>query len=91
MGEDEVPLGDAMPTNLWPQTHWFERNWDSTKLKHKARFPTEILQSEAEFEVWGVMIKNKDAQGNYPWSLPTNLNPNTSESKEQPAHENPTK
>jgi hypothetical protein len=39
----------------------------------------------------GVMIKLKDAQGNYPWSPPTNPNPNTSESKEQGAHENPTK
>jgi hypothetical protein len=37
------------------------------------------------------MIKHKDAQGNYPWSPPTNSNPNTSKSKEQGAHENPTK
>jgi hypothetical protein len=28
--------------------------------------PTEILQSEAELEVWGIKIKHKDAQGNYP-------------------------
>jgi hypothetical protein len=39
----------------------------------------------------GVKIKNKDARGNYPWSPPTNPNPNTSESKEQAAHEKPTK
>jgi hypothetical protein len=32
----------------------------------KARVPTEILQSEAEIEVSGVMIKHKDARGNYP-------------------------
>jgi hypothetical protein len=57
----------------------------------KARVPTEILQSEAEFGVWGVAIKNKDARGNYPWSPPTNSNPNTSESKEQGAHKNPMK
>jgi subtilisin-like proprotein convertase family protein len=41
-------------------------NQDSTKLKNKARFPTEILQSEAELGVWGIKIKHKDAQGNYP-------------------------
>jgi hypothetical protein len=39
----------------------------------------------------GVKIKNKDARGNYPWSPPTNPNPNTSESKDQAAHEKPTK
>jgi hypothetical protein len=37
------------------------------------------------------MIKHKDARGNYPWSPPTNPNPNISESKEQAAHENPMK
>jgi hypothetical protein len=62
-------------------------NW----AQPKTYVPTEILQSEAKFGVWGVMIKYKDAQGNYPWSPPTNLNPNTFESKEQAAHENPTK
>jgi hypothetical protein len=36
-------------------------------------------------------IKHKDAWGNYPWFLPTNPNPNTSESKEQAAHRKPTK
>jgi hypothetical protein len=36
------------------------------------------------------MIKHKDARGNYPRSPPTNPNPNTSKSKEQAAHENPT-
>jgi hypothetical protein len=51
IGEDEVPLGDAMPTNLQPQTHGFERNRDSTELKNKDRYPTEILQSKAEFGV----------------------------------------
>jgi hypothetical protein len=33
------------------------------------------------------MIKNKDAQDIYPSSPPTNQNPNTSEFKEQGAHE----
>jgi hypothetical protein len=37
------------------------------------------------------MIKHKDARGNYPWSPPTNPNPNASESKEQGAHKNPMK
>jgi hypothetical protein len=37
------------------------------------------------------MIKHKDARDIYPSSPPTNPNPNTSESKEQGAHENPTK
>jgi hypothetical protein len=41
-------------------------NRESTELKNKARFPTEILQSEAEFRVWGIKIKHKDARGNYP-------------------------
>jgi hypothetical protein len=26
IGEGEAPLGDAMPTNLEPQTKWIERN-----------------------------------------------------------------
>jgi hypothetical protein len=37
------------------------------------------------------MIKHKDAEDIYPWSPPPNSNPNTSESKEQGTHENPTK
>jgi hypothetical protein len=37
------------------------------------------------------MIKQKDAQDIYPRTPPTNPNSNTSESKEQAAHENPTK
>jgi hypothetical protein len=67
--------------------------WESNRYRAlpKARVPNEILQSEAEFGVWGIMIKHKDAQGNYPWSPPTSSNPNTSESKEQAAHKNPTK
>jgi hypothetical protein len=36
-------------------------------------------------------IKHKDARGNYKWCPPKNPNPNTSESKEQGAHENPMK
>jgi hypothetical protein len=66
-------------------------NRDSTELTQRARVPTEILQSKAEFGVWGIMIKHKDARGNYPWFSPTNPNPNTSESKEQATHKNPTK
>jgi hypothetical protein len=31
------------------------------ELKNKAKFPTEILQSEAKFGVWGIKIKHKDA------------------------------
>jgi hypothetical protein len=80
--EGEVPLGDAIPMNLWSQTHWIERNQDSTNLTQKARVPTEILQSKAKFEVWGVKIKHKDAQDIYPWSPQRNTNSNTSESKE---------
>jgi hypothetical protein len=37
------------------------------------------------------MIKHKDAQDIYPLPPPKNPNPNTSESKEQDAHEYPTK
>jgi hypothetical protein len=66
-------------------------NRDSAELSQRARVPTEILQSEAKFGVWGIMIKHKDARGNYTWSPLTNPNPNTSESKKQAAHENPTK
>jgi hypothetical protein len=61
------------------------------KLGVTTEVPTEILELEAKFRVWGVMIKHKDARGNYPWSPPTNPNPNTSESKEQATHENSSK
>jgi hypothetical protein len=69
-------------------------NWEESRFyqaQEQARFPTEILQSEGEFGVWGIKIKHKDTWGNYPWFPPTNLKPNTSESKEQSAHKKPTK
>jgi hypothetical protein len=90
IGEGEVPLGDAMPTHLWPQIHWVERNRDSTKLTPRARVSIEILQSEAKFRVWGVMIKHKDARGNYPWSSRTKPNQTPQNPRNKP-RTNPTK
>jgi hypothetical protein len=75
----------------WALNELNRRELNRNRALPKVRVPTKILQSEAEFGVWGVMIKHKDAQGNYPWSPPTKPNSNTSESKEQAAHENPTK
>jgi hypothetical protein len=39
----------------------------------------------------GIKIKHKDARSNYPLFPPTNPSPNTSDSKEQGAHEKSTK
>jgi hypothetical protein len=91
LGRCEAALGDVMPKNLRPQTNYIVGNRQRTKLKHKARVPTEILESEAEFGVWGVKIKHKDAQDIYPWSPQTKPNTSTSESMSRAVHENPTK
>jgi hypothetical protein len=89
IGEGEVPLGDAMPMNLEPKTHWDERNLDSNELNQKARFPTEIHESEAESSIWG--IENKDAQDIYLWFPQRKPNTNASESTNRATHENPPK
>jgi hypothetical protein len=91
IGEDEVYLGDAVLMNLWPQTNWNERNRDFTMLKQKPRVPTEICESEAKSDVWGVKIIHKDAQDIHPWSPQRNLNKNSSKSTNQAMYENPTK
>jgi hypothetical protein len=51
------------------------RELNRNRAQPKTYGPTKILQSEAEFKVWGVKIKHKDARGNYPWSPPTNSYP----------------
>jgi hypothetical protein len=79
MGCYAPKLGSSNNLNRWESDHY--RN------QPKTYDPTEILQSEAELEVWGIKMKHKDAQGNYPRFPPTNSSPNTSESKEQAAHE----
>jgi hypothetical protein len=53
IGENEASLGDAIPTNFWPQTNWNKRNRDSTERKQKPKFPTELHESEVKSDVWG--------------------------------------
>jgi hypothetical protein len=54
-----------MPQNLGPQTTYIAGNRNAIETK-KTKDPTEILQSEAELEVWGIKINHKAARCNYP-------------------------
>jgi hypothetical protein len=75
----------------WTKSSWIKSKPSSTKNLGSNRNPS----IGGWIRSLGVKIKHKDAQGNYPWSPPTNSNPNTSEPKEptkiaRKRHENPT-
>jgi hypothetical protein len=66
LGEmSSVPRGCYAP-KFWSSNELNRRESNHHQTQPKTLSPTEILQSEAKFGVWGVKIKHKDARGNYP-------------------------